>query len=67
VRIKRLTAPPEVAQRLRELGFCEEQCVRLLRQNGHLICQISQVRMGLSHRVAKAIWVVPAPAFNLPG
>ena len=32
VRIKQLSAPPEVTHRLREMGFCEEQKIRLLSQ-----------------------------------
>ena len=30
VRIKRLCATPEVQHRLRELGFCEDQVIKLL-------------------------------------
>ena len=33
VRIKQLSAPTEVTHRLREMGFCEEQKIRLLAQN----------------------------------
>lgn len=59
VRVKRLTAPPEVAQHLREIGFCEGQSIRLLHQNGTTICQVSNGRMGLCGRAAKSIWVEP--------
>jgi Fe2+ transport system protein FeoA len=62
VRVKRLTAPPEVARRLREVGFYEDQSVRLLHQNGTSICQVSNARMGLCHRTANHIWVEPVSA-----
>ncbi|MCL5095987.1 MAG: ferrous iron transport protein A [Candidatus Omnitrophica bacterium] len=62
VRIKRLSAPPEVTHRLREMGFCEEQKVRLLTQNASVICQVCNVRLGLSQELAETIWVEPLPA-----
>jgi Fe2+ transport system protein FeoA len=61
VRIKRLQASPEVNQRLREMGFSEDQQVRVVLQSSHLICQINSARLGLSLGVAEAIWVEPLP------
>ena len=58
-RIKQLSASPEIAQRLRELGFCEEQCVKLLSQQDNVICQVCNVRLGISAELADAIWVEP--------
>lgn len=62
-RVRELTAPAEIAIRLRELGFCEKQRVRLLAKHTHLICQICNVRLGISKDLAKMIVVEPiAPA-----
>lgn len=57
VRIKQLSASPEVTKRLRELGFCEEQRVKLLSRNSNLICQVCNARLGLSSQLAGLIWV----------
>jgi ferrous iron transport protein A len=57
VRIKQLTASPEVTTRLRELGFCEEQRIKLLSNNPNLICQVCNARLGLSSQLANLIWV----------
>ena len=57
VRIKQLSASPEVSQRLRELGFCEDQRVKLLGRNPNLICQVCNARLGLSTQLAGLIWV----------
>jgi Fe2+ transport system protein FeoA len=59
VRVKQLTAAPEVAHRLRELGFCEEQRIKLVRQESNLICQVCNVRLGISADLARTIWVEP--------
>ena len=47
-RIKQLSAPPEVTHRLREMGFCEEQKIKLLSHQTKLICQVCNVRLGIS-------------------
>ena len=59
VRIKQLSAPPEVKHRLRELGFCEEQKIRLLAQKSNVICQVCNVRLGISVQLASMILVEP--------
>jgi Fe2+ transport system protein FeoA len=59
VRIKQLSAPPEVTHRLREMGFCEEQKVRLLAQQANVICQVCNVRLGISTQLAEKILVEP--------
>src|SRR3954467_8941419 len=56
VKIKQLSAPPEVKHRLREMGFCEEQKVRLLAQQANIICQVCNVRLGISTQLAKKFW-----------
>ena len=57
VRIKQLSASPEMTKRLRELGFCEEQRIKLLSRNPNLICEVCNARLGLSSRLADLIWV----------
>ncbi len=61
-RVKQLSASPELADRLRELGFCEEQRIKLLSQHAGVICQVCNVRLGISLRLAAEIWVEPLPA-----
>lgn len=62
VRIKQLLASPDLCQRLRELGLCEEQRIKLLLQDRSVVCQVCNVRLGLCGRLADAIWVEPLPA-----
>ena len=57
VRIKQLSASPELSTRLREMGFCEEQRIKLLSRNANLICQVCNARLGISSQVAGLIWV----------
>jgi ferrous iron transport protein A len=59
VRIKQLCASPELCQRLREMGFCEEQRVKLLLQQRSVVCQVCNVRLGLSNELADTILVEP--------
>jgi Fe2+ transport system protein FeoA len=59
VRIKQLSASPEVSHRLREMGFCEEQKIRLLAQHTNIICQVCNVRLGISTQLAEKILVEP--------
>ena len=66
LRIKRLSAAPEVTNRLRELGFCEERQIKLLRQSSTLICQICNTRFGMSSELAGAIWVEPVSEDRSP-
>ena len=61
VRIKQLSASPEVTHRLREMGFCEEQKIRLLSRQTNLICQVCNARLGISARLAETILVEPLP------
>ena len=59
--IKALSASKEVMDRLRELGFCEEQSVKLVSRDGNLICQVCNARFGISEELAEAILVQPLP------
>ncbi len=59
VRIKRLEAPTETNNRLRELGFIEEQPIKLLSRYPNVICQVCNTRLALSAQVAASIQVEP--------
>ncbi|HEY3853659.1 MAG TPA: FeoA family protein [Verrucomicrobiae bacterium] len=61
VRIKQLSTPPEVTHRLREMGFCEEQKIKLLSRHTNIICQVCNARLGISSRLAEKILVEPLP------
>jgi len=61
VRIKQLSAPPEVTHRLREIGFCEEQRIRLLSRHSTVICQVCNARLGISAQLAESILVEALP------
>lgn len=60
--VRELRAPEHVAVRLRELGFCEQQRVRLLSKHTNVICQVCNVRLGISRDLASMIVVEAAPA-----
>lgn len=62
VRIKQLLASPDLCQRLRELGLCEEQRIKLLLQDRNVVCEVCNVRLGLSGQLADSIWVEPLHA-----
>jgi Fe2+ transport system protein FeoA len=63
VRVKKLLATPETAQRLREIGFCEESVVELLTSQTNIICLVCNARLALSTALAESILVEPVPAF----
>ena len=64
VRIKQLCASPELQNRLRELGFCEDQIIRLLTSQANFICQVCNSRLAISEQLAQIIMVEPLqPAF----
>jgi Fe2+ transport system protein FeoA len=62
VRIKQLCAVPEVQNRLRELGFCEDQIIRLLTSHTNFICQVCNTRLAISEQLARIIMVEPVLA-----
>jgi len=64
--IRQLTTAPEVTDRLRELGFCEEQRIKLLTRRSNFICQVCNARLAISERLADSIMVEPVAA-SLPG
>ena len=59
--IKQLSASAEMTNRLREMGFCEEQQIKLLSRDGNLICQVCNARLGISAELAETILVAPLP------
>lgn len=59
VRIKRVSASPEMTHRLRELGVCEEQQIRLLSRQPNLICLVCNSRLAISRELAETIFVEP--------
>jgi Fe2+ transport system protein FeoA len=65
VRIKQLCAAPELQSRLRELGLCEDQIIRLLTSQSNFICQVCNARLAISQQLAQLIMVEPLkPAYN---
>jgi len=59
VRIKQLCASPHVADRLREIGLCEDQIIRLLTSSTNIICLVCNARLALSEQLAQTILVEP--------
>ena len=62
VRIKRLNGEPALTHRLREMGFCEQQRIKLLMKHTNVLCQVCNVRLGRSKQLAESILVEPLPA-----
>jgi ferrous iron transport protein A len=65
VRIKKLTASPDIQSRLRELGFCEEQIIRLLTTHTNYICLVCNARLALNRKLAELILVEPLQGATL--
>jgi ferrous iron transport protein A len=59
VRIRKLCATPELQARLREIGFCEDQVIRLLTSHSNFICQVCNTRLAISAQLAQLIMVEP--------
>lgn len=59
VRVKQLCAAPEVQNRLREIGFGEDQVIRLLTSQANFICLVCNTRLAISEQLAKLILVEP--------
>jgi Fe2+ transport system protein FeoA len=60
--IKQLSTAPEVSNRLRELGFREEQRIKLLAGESNFICQVCNARLAISWKLADSIMVEVVPA-----
>jgi len=51
-----------MTDRLREMGFCEEQRIKLVSRASNYICQVCNARLGISQKLAESIWVeTPRP------
>jgi Fe2+ transport system protein FeoA len=61
VAIQRLATAPEVSDRLRELGFCEKQRIKLVARDSNFICQVCNARLGISPKLAESIFVKAVP------
>lgn len=59
--IKNLATGPDLKDRLRELGFIEEQKIKLVSRSSNYICQVCNARLGISQQVADSIWVEALP------
>ena len=59
VRIRKLCATPEMQERLREIGFCEDQVIKLLTGHANFICQVCNTRLAISAQLAQLIMVEP--------
>ena len=59
VRVRQLCASPELAGRLREIGFCEDRVIKLLTSQNNIICLVCNARFALSQQLAQAILVEP--------
>ena len=59
VRIKQLCANPELSNRLREIGFCEDRIVKLLTSHNNIICLVCNTRLALNEQLAQTILVEP--------
>jgi len=59
--IRQLAASPELRARLREMGFLEQQKIRLVSCDSNLICQVCNARLGISKQLAKSILVDALP------
>ena len=60
--IKRLSTTPELTDRLREMGFCEQQQIKLLTRDSNFICQVCNARFGISEALADSILVEAVPS-----
>ena len=60
--IKHLSTAPELTSRLREMGLCEEQIIKLVARDSNFICQVCNARFGISEKLADAILVEAVPA-----
>lgn len=55
--IKELATRPELKARLRELGLCEDQQIKVLACESTFICQVCNARFGISEKLAESILV----------
>jgi len=59
VRVRQLCATPALADRLREIGFCEDRVIKLLTSHSNIICLVCNTRLAISEQLARSILVEP--------
>jgi ferrous iron transport protein A len=57
VRVVRLDADHADYQRLCEMGFCENACIKKIAHGAALICSVCGVRVAISAKLAERIFV----------
>jgi Fe2+ transport system protein FeoA len=57
VRVVRLDAAQADYQRLCEMGFCENACIKKIADGAALICSVCGVRVAVSAKLAERIFV----------
>ena len=57
--VRELLASADVRSRLREMGLGEDQRVKLLSRQNSVICQVCNVRVALSEKLAATNLVQP--------
>lgn len=57
VRVRSLATSPEITCRLREIGLCEGQIIRLIACHTNIICTVCNARLALNSRLAEMILV----------
>ena len=60
--IRQISTTPDVTNRLREMGFCEDQTIRLVARQANYICQVCNARLAISGKLAESIMVETVPA-----
>jgi Fe2+ transport system protein FeoA len=65
--IKQLSTAPELSDRLRELGLCEDRQIKVVACESTFICQVCNARFGISEKLADSILVetLPTPEASL--
>ncbi len=59
--IKELATAPDLTDRLREMGLCEEQRIKVLCRDSSFICLVCNARLGISPKLAESIMVETVP------
>ena len=59
--IRQLSTAPELKERLREMGLCEDQLIKVLACESTFICQVCNARFGISEKLADSILVEAVP------
>ena len=54
-----LCATPALADRLREIGSCEDRVIKLLTSHSNIICLVCNTRLAISEQLARSILVEP--------